>query len=176
MNRKHISSWCAAIGLAAATVACNTNDATPADDGAVEDAAESVGRAADRAVNADANDSDITVADIVGEPETYYGRQVTIEADVDQVMGPSAFSVDEDAPLAGGIDNDLLVLSKEAASLQGLDDKWTDSRVRVTGTVGRVDTVEIEREIDWDLNPEVEAEFEGQQAVLIADSVERLAE
>ncbi len=176
MKRRHKLSWCAVAMLAATTVACNSSDATTDNDGAIENAVESVEQAADRAVNADANDSDITVADIVGEPESYYGRQVTIEADVDEIMGPHAFSVDEDAPLAGGIDNDLLVLSKQAASLQGLDDKWVDNRVRVTGRVGRVDSVEIEREIDWDLNPEVEAEFEGERAVLIADSVERVSQ
>jgi len=169
-------SWSAAAVFAVATVACNSNDATPENDGPIENAAESMEETADRAMDGDVSDADITVADIVGEPESYFGRQVTIEADVDEVMGPHAFSVDEDAPLAGGIDNDLLVLSKEAAGLQDLDDNWVDNRVRVTGTVGRVDATEIEREIDWDLNPEVEAEFEGQRAVLIAESVERVSQ
>lgn len=118
----------------------------------------------------------ISVADIVAEPETYVGRQVTIEADVDDVMGPHAFALDEDAPLAGGVDNDLLVLAREPLPTGAMDDQWVDERVRVTGTVARMDVVEIEREIDWDLNPEIEAEFEDRRAVLIAESVSRVSQ
>ena len=125
---------------------------------------------------AERTDAEITVADIVGEPETYYGRRVTLEADVDDVIGPRAFALDEDAPLAGGIDNDLVVLAREPLPTGALDDEWVDQRVRVTGTVARLDVVEIERELDWDLNPEIETELEDRRAVLIAESVSRVGQ
>jgi hypothetical protein len=33
---------------------------------------------------------------------------------------------------------------------------------------------DIEREIGWDLDPQLEAEYEGRKSVLIAESVERV--
>lgn len=71
-------------------------------------------------------------------PNEYVGRSVTVEADVEEVFGPRAFALDEDAPFAGGIDNDLLVLTKAAGSLADIDDQWMNNKVRVTGTVGRM--------------------------------------
>jgi hypothetical protein len=46
--------------------------------------------------------------------------------------------------------------------------------VRVTGTVGKMSVVEIEREIGWDLRPELEVEVEKARAVMIASSVQRV--
>jgi hypothetical protein len=116
------------------------------------------------------------VNDIVGEPATYTGRQVTVVADLEEVLGPRAFTLDEDSPLQGGIDNDLLVLGTEAGGLAAIDDQWVGNRVRVTGTVQSWTVAEMEREIGWDLEEELELEVEDRQAVLIADSVERVQE
>ena len=46
--------------------------------------------------------------------------------------------------------------------------------MRVTGTIGKLSIVDIEREVGWDLTPELEVEVEGAKAVLIAKSVERV--
>ena len=116
----------------------------------------------------------VRVADITGEPDKYLGQTVTVVADVEEVHSPRAFSLDEDAPLAGGIDNDLLVLSPQAGSLTDIDDTWLNNKVRVTGTVGKMSVVEIEREIGWDLRPELEVEVEKARAVMIASSVQRV--
>ena len=121
----------------------------------------------------DAHGGTLRVADIVADPSKYMGQTVTIEADVDQVFGPKAFAVDEDAPLAGGIDRDLLVVGRNTANLQEMNDQWLNNKVRVTGTVGRVSVVEVEREVGWDLDPQIEAELEGAGAILIAESVTR---
>jgi hypothetical protein len=114
------------------------------------------------------------VADIVGNPNYYFGEKVTVEADVQEVLGPRAFSLDEDAPLAGGLDRELLVLGRETSDLEAIDDQWLNNKVRVSGTVGRISVVEIEREIGWDLDPQLEAEVEAAGAVLFADSVNRI--
>ena len=114
------------------------------------------------------------VADIVASPETYIGQTVTVTADVEEVFGPRAFALDEDAPLAGGVDQDLLVLSRKAGNLDDIDDQWLKNKVRVTGKVGRWKLVELEREIGWDLDPEIEAEVERAGAVLIASSLSRV--
>jgi hypothetical protein len=116
----------------------------------------------------------VRVADITGNWANYDGKTVTVVADVEEVLGPRAFKLDEDAPLAGGIDNDLLVLSPRAGNLANIDDQWLNNKVRVTGTVRRFMTSEIEREIGWDLDRKLESEYEGKKPVLIATSVERV--
>ena len=114
------------------------------------------------------------VADIAGEPNRYMGQTVTVVADVEEVHSPRAFSLDEDSPAAGGIDNDLLVLSSQAGSLSDIDDTWLNNKVRVTGKVGKMAIVEVERELGWDLDPELEMEVENAKAILIATSVQRV--
>ena len=116
----------------------------------------------------------VRVADIAGNPGRYIGQTVTVEADVEEVLGPFSFKLDEDAPLAGGIDNDLIVLYPKSLNLAAIDDQWLNDRVRVTGTVRRMTVVELEREVGWDLDPKIEAEFEGNRPALIARSVERI--
>lgn len=116
----------------------------------------------------------VRLADIAGDPGKYAGQTVTVVADVEEVLGPGAFKLDEDAAVAGGVDNDLLVLSKKAGTLADIDDQWTNNRVSVTGKVGKFTVVEVEREIGWDLAPELEAEVERVGAVLIATSLERM--
>jgi hypothetical protein len=119
----------------------------------------------------------VRVADIQEDPGQFVGRKVVVEAEVDRVVGPHAFFVDEESPLRAGIDNDLLVLTRDSgdsAAASRADDQWTDERVRVTGTIHEMNVADIEREIAWELTPQIEAELEGRQAVLIADSVERI--
>ena len=40
-------------------------------------------------------------------------------------------------------------------------------RVRVTGTVRPLSTIEVERELGWDLDPQLEIEFKGRQDLVI---------
>lgn len=119
-------------------------------------------------------DSILDVADITGSPERYLGQTVTVVAEVEEVLGPYSFKLDEGAVLAGGIDNDLRVFWSNSASLAAIDDQWLNDNVRVTGTVARMTVTELEREIGWDLDPELEAEVEGTRPVLIARSVQRV--
>lgn len=116
---------------------------------------------------------EVKVADIAAEPERYMGQTVSVIAEIDDILGPKAFTLDEDAILRGGIDNDLLVIGRKNAGL-AIDEQWEDAKVRVTGTVGRWALMEIEREIGWDLDPQIEIERERSGAVLLATSVERL--
>jgi hypothetical protein len=169
MNVKTVTTLACALGLFAATAACDRADYdrdTAADNpAAIEDPADPIGTAGAGMPR---------VADIVGNPSDYAGKSVTLIADVEEVFGPRAFALDEDAPLAGGVDRDLLVLSKKASNLSDIDDQWLNNKVRVTGTVQRWSLVEIEREVGWDLEPQIETELEGAGAVLIADSITRV--
>lgn len=115
----------------------------------------------------------ITVADIISNWTNYEGKTVTVVADVEEVLGPRAFMLDEDSPLDDGVDDDLLVLSPKAGSLANIDDERLNDNVRVTGVVRRFVVADIERELGWDLDPRLEAKFKD-KPVLIATSVERV--
>lgn len=104
----------------------------------------------------------------------YVGKTVTVVADVDEVLGPLVFKLDEDSATKGGIDNDLMVLSPKAGGLANIDDQWLNNKVRVTSVVRKFTVVEIEREFGWDLDPQIETETESTEPVLIAKSVERV--
>ena len=169
MHAKSLSTVTAAL-LVLATTGC-ADEPEPADDLDTPPAAETPGATADTAAIAGTS---VRVEDIVGDPAAYDGREVTVEADVEEVHSPRAFALDEDSPVAGGIDNDLVVLYPMSASLADIDDQWLNNRVRVTGTVRTVSIVDIEREIGWDLDPEIEADLEGMKPVLIARTVERV--
>lgn len=134
----------------------------------------SIGLGCDISKADDAPEGTVRVADIQDDPSKFVGQTVTVVADVEEVHSPRAFSLDEDSPAAGGIDNDLMVLSPQSGNLRDIDDQWLNNKVRVTGTVGLVNVVEIEREIGWDLTPELEAEVGRAKAVIIARTVERV--
>lgn len=158
------------LALAVGAGACNGNANDANDDGTADtDTAQT-----DTGMTGTAGDGTVRVADVVAAPNEYFGRTVTLEADVEEVLGARAFTLDEDAAFAGGIDNDLLVLGAKTGNLEAIDDQWLNNRVRVTGTVGRMSVVEIERELGWDLDPELEVELERAGAVLIASSVNRV--
>lgn len=160
---------------AADTRSTAATDDTTADTAAAADAA--AGGTADAAgAGAAAAGTTVRLADIAADPAAYEGKSVTIEADVEEVLAPYAFALDEDAPLAGGVDNDVLVFSRKSANLASIDDQWLDNRVRVTGVVHTMAVVDVEREIGWDLDPQVEVELEGREPVIMATAVERLAE
>jgi hypothetical protein len=114
------------------------------------------------------------VGQIMENPAQYMGDTVTVEADVEEVLGTFAFMLDEDDALAGGIDNDIVVFSPKSAQLENIDDQWVRNRVRVTGVVRQAAATEIEREIEWDLTPAIEDRFKGPKPVLIAHRVERI--
>src|SRR5687767_12023458 len=115
------------------------------------------------------------VGDIMGNPTQYIGDTVTVEADVEEVLGTFAFLLDEDDALTGGIDNDMLVFSPKSAQLQDIDDQWLNNKVRVTGVVRQGTAADLKRDIEWDLTPKIETKFEGgQKPVIIAHRVERI--
>lgn len=165
MKAKNTSAWIVALTLALPACA----DAPVEDEPLLEeDPIEAV-----EAVTPTAGD-EVTVADVAGDPAQYIGRTVTVEGDLEEVLGPLAFTLDEDAITEAGIDNDLLVVGAQTANLAMIDDQWLNNRVRVTGTVQIRTVVELERELGWDLDPELEAEVEGREGIIIATSVERV--
>lgn len=109
----------------------------------------------------------VTVAQLASNLDRYLGQTVTVQSDVDRVLGPHHFMLDENAVLASGIDSDLWVISPSFT----ISDVITDGMVaEVTGTVRRVVSGEVEDEDDLDLfGPATEG-----RAILIAQTVRRV--
>lgn len=116
----------------------------------------------------------VSLGTITGNLNNYLGKTVTVEADVQEVFGPRALTLDEDDALAGGIDNDVLVVGAQTGNLERIEDNWLRNKVRVTGTVRGLSLVDLEREVGWDLDPRIEAELEDVKAVIVASSVQRV--
>ena len=168
MNKNKCAKSIAGIALAVLVAGCG--DSPPESNVGPEEKSDKPIAAAPHAGSA----GNVTVADVTGNVTGYVGKTVTVVADVEEVLGPRAFKLDEDNALAGGIDNDILVLSSKAETLGNIDDKWLNNKVQVTGVVHQVAVIDIEREIGWDLDPTLEAELEEVKAVLVAKSVERV--
>jgi hypothetical protein len=115
--------------------------------------------------------ANVSLTEINRDWSKYDGKTVTVVGEVDELLGPRAFKLDEDSALED--DDDILVLSPKSGAVADIDEHWLNNKVRVTGVVRRFETANIEREIDWDLDPRIEAEYEGKSLVLIATSVER---
>ena len=93
-QRKSALRW-ATVALAVTTWACDRGADTTARD---RDADATPGAEATTGERRDGGT--VRVADIVGNPSEHIGMQVTVVADVEEVFGPYALALDEDAPLA----------------------------------------------------------------------------
>lgn len=106
-----------------------------------------------------------TVEKVKEQPAAYYGKEVTLIGEVDAVRSARAFEL-ENLDL---FDEQVLVVSRDDILLGGRLPA-DDQKIRVTGTVRPMVIAEIEREIGWDLTPEIEAEF-STKPVVVARSV-----
>jgi hypothetical protein len=116
------------------------------------------------------------VADITGAPNAFIGKTVTVVAEVDDVYGPRAFTLDggdEGASPAKGARKNLLTLVPKVGGFPNIDDQWIGGKARVTGVVQRMVVKEVEREIGWELPTNLRSRFKGRPA-LIVRSIERL--
>ncbi len=115
----------------------------------------------------------LTVAEITSNLTELIGQPVALVGEVEEVISPAAFSIDEDATFAGGIDNDLLVVAA-GQNIPFINDAVDDSTVLVAGPVRQFDLAAFEQEIGFDLD---DAAFEGwtgrpavvAQAILVAE-------
>lgn len=114
------------------------------------------------------------VEEITGDPNAFIGKTVTVVAEVDDVHGPRAFTLDAEGPTpTQGASKDLLILVPKVGGFPKLDDQWKDGKARVTGVVQRMVVKDVEREIGWELPANLKSRFMG-KPVLIARSVERV--
>jgi len=89
----------------------------------------------------------ITIAELTKNPEKYRDQQVTIEADVHEVLGPRLLTIEraQQAQARGGDHETVLVFLH--APYAGLVN--SRSHVTITGIVRPVVQAEIERELRW---------------------------
>jgi hypothetical protein len=115
-----------------------------------------------------------TVDEIVKNREAYLGQRVTVRGKVDKIHGPRALVIRGDDRLFNWlVAEELPILSAAPFPYTNVLDRdlLQDATVHVTGTVRKFSTVEIERELGWDLHPELQMEFEGKGTVLIVEAI-----
>jgi len=84
----------------------------------------------------------IAAGKLAKHPEEYYGKTVSVRAEVEDVFGSNMFTLDEDALFAGP---DVLVLVPKGLSATLMHDQ----KVTVTGRVRRYVEAELKKDYDW---------------------------
>lgn len=108
----------------------------------------------------------VSVEQVQDAPADYYGKQVRVTGEIDDIYGDRAFKLEG---TGWAFDDDIIVLTKTPVLLAA-GPLVGDDELIVTGTVKRFTTAEIEREVGWDLKPELEVTLR-ERPVLIADSI-----
>jgi hypothetical protein len=91
---------------------------------------------------AGADDMTISAGKLAKSAKDYYGKTVSVKAEVEDVLGPNMFTLDEDALLAG---SDVLVLVP-----RGVAGKLAkDQKVVVTGKVREFVEADLDKDYDW---------------------------
>lgn len=111
----------------------------------------------------------LDVQELNRRAERYAGQKVAVAGEIQDRVGGASFVLE-----SGGIVNDeiLVAVRKDAQGLEP-SELAEDTDVVVTGTLRRVPVIEIERELGWDLEPELEIELEETKSVLVAERIER---
>lgn len=114
-------------------------------------------------IMADRQGMKVQLDDLEENPNKYAGRTISVDAEVEEVLGPRLFTIDE--PNWGDLDGEILVFMPSAlAALVAEND-----RVTISGTMRPFMKTELEREWGWlDPRPEIEAEF-ALRPVLVAE-------
>jgi hypothetical protein len=84
----------------------------------------------------------ISAGKVAKDPEKYYGKTVTVHAEVEDVLDSKHITLDEDALLAGP---DVLVLLPAGVATT----LTHDQKVTVTGKVRRYVVQELKKDYDW---------------------------
>ncbi len=110
----------------------------------------------------------VTAQQVIENPSAYVGKTVTVSGDVEEIWNPRAFNMD--SGISGG---ELLVIGREP--FPQIPDAGNRAYVvsdiaTVTGVVRILVTADVNREIGWDLTPEIVAKYNA-KPVLIAQTI-----
>ncbi|HXW07487.1 MAG TPA: hypothetical protein VD833_19785 [Vicinamibacterales bacterium] len=116
-------------------------------------------------IEADQQGTAVRVDQLEDNARQYIGKTVSVDAEIEDVLGPRMFTIDE--PRWGDLEGEILVyVPTSLAALVREDD-----RVTVTGTVKSFVRSDVEREWGWiGLDPEIELEF-AKRPVIVASRV-----
>jgi hypothetical protein len=103
-----------------------------------------------------------------GHPDQFLGRTVTVEGEVDRVLGPNVFTIDERRWADFEREMPVVVPEPFTAIVR------TRAPVRVTGTVQKVPIAQVERVGGLLTDPKIRAEIQEKPA-LVATEVSTLA-
>ena len=111
------------------------------------------------------------VEDIEKQPGRHAGKIVTVSGEVAGILGPLAFELEGPGWLW---DAEVIVLASKPVRLGGQSLEQGDELI-VTGTVRRAVVAELERELGWDLESELEFMLPD-KPVLIASNIRKVDE
>jgi len=119
-----------------------------------------------------------TVSDVAKNPENYYGQELSLKGEIENIKTPRIFTLDQENT---GVGDEILVLSIPAVEPQGGASDSADlsslneQDVQVRGTVRKLISGDIKQQTGIDLDPQVVIDFEN-KPVLIARQVDFLPE
>ena len=117
------------------------------------------------AVRSDFQATRVELDDLEANTARYIGQTVSVDGEVEEVLGPRVFTIDE--PNWGDLDGEILVFmpSHLVALIQD------DDLVTVTGTVRPFVRAEFGRELDWfKADPDFEVDLQA-KPVLVAERI-----
>ncbi|WNG35417.1 hypothetical protein F0U61_18385 [Archangium violaceum] len=116
-----------------------------------------------------AQESPMNVEQLNDNIAQHSGKQVSVAGEIEEWLDARSFVLE-----SGGLFNDEIAVIVPP-NAKGLDAQRLreDADIVVSGTVRSVPLVELERELGWDLDPELEVEFEGTKHFLVADRITR---
>ena len=107
------------------------------------------------------------ISALMAAPNAYLGTPLILSGEVDAVWQPGVFTLQDPDDAS----RNLTVISTVAALPLVKD----DDLVQVTGELRLFRWAEIEREVDWELDPTIEVEIEG-APVFVAREVRKYGE
>lgn len=110
-----------------------------------------------------------TVKEVDDHPDRYVGKRVTLTGEVDDVYSNQAFELEGHGWI---FDQEVLVLTRTPVRL-GTSKLSDDLEVRVSGIVRKMSRAEIEREIGWNVDADLENRWRD-KTVVIADDISAL--
>ena len=110
------------------------------------------------------------VDDIKDSPERFYGKSLRVAGEVNEVYSDRAFELEG----GGWFADRITVLTKTPVNIGGVH-LAKDDEIVVFGTVRPFVAAEVERDIGWNIGPDVQTKI-GKRPVIVADSIRRVGE
>ncbi|MCY1004426.1 hypothetical protein OV079_02345 [Nannocystis pusilla] len=155
----HAQAWAiAALFTVVATGACNSERERAAD------------RPAQQAERAPMPLPTTDVDQVKEHPAWYYDKKVRVTGEIDEVYSDQAFRLEG---TGWAFDDDITVLLKKPMDAASHTSYAKDDELIVTGTVRRFVVADVERDLGWDLSPEIEIKLK-ERPVLIAEAVRKI--